>query len=231
MDKRVHYLIGIDTETCNGFTENGKLDLSQSLVYDIGWNITNKKGKIYKTRSFVIYEVFVLLKDVMQSAYYADKIPQYEEDIKNGTRKLVRFSTAHKIFLQDIKEYRAKAVFAHNASFDVRALNNTLRYLTQSRKRFFFPFGIEIWDTLKMARQTIARQKGYESFCRANNFMTKHKTPRCRCTAEVLYKYLTGDLDFQENHTGLEDVLIETYILMACFKTHKSFVKKLWARR
>ena len=43
------YLIGIDTETCNGLMDtDGKLDLSQSLVYDIGWQVTDKKGKSFK---------------------------------------------------------------------------------------------------------------------------------------------------------------------------------------
>ena len=45
MDKRKKYLIGIDTETTNGLVdEKGKLDLSNSLVYDIGYQIIDKKG-------------------------------------------------------------------------------------------------------------------------------------------------------------------------------------------
>ena len=39
MDKRIKYLMGIDTETCNGIVTDDKLDLSQSIVYDIGWAI------------------------------------------------------------------------------------------------------------------------------------------------------------------------------------------------
>ena len=59
MDKRINYLIGLDTETCNGFCmEDGKLDLTQSLVYDIGWAVTDKRGNIYKTRSFVVADIF-----------------------------------------------------------------------------------------------------------------------------------------------------------------------------
>ena len=42
MDKRINYLIGLDTETCNGIVTGDKLDLSQSLVYDLGWVITDK---------------------------------------------------------------------------------------------------------------------------------------------------------------------------------------------
>lgn len=230
MDKRIHYLIGLDTETCNGIVINDdKLDLSQSLVYDIGWNICDKRGNIYKTRSFVIYETFVGMKDVMTSAYYADKIPMYWEEIKNGTRQLKRLLTIYKIFREDVAEYNIDTVFAHNARFDLNALNNTIRYITKSKIRFFFPREIEIWDTLKMARQTIGKQKTYIRFCEENGYMTKHKTPRAQLTAEVLYRYITKDVDFEENHTGLEDVLIETTILVHCFRQHKKMEKRLFS--
>ena len=229
MDRRINYLMGLDTETCNGLAINGKLDLSQSIVYDIGWVVTDKRGRIYEQRSFVIYETFIGMKDVMQTAYYAEKIPMYWEQIKNGQRKLVRFSTMYNQFWEDVKKYNIKNTFAHNARFDYNALNNTIRYLTKSNRRFFFPRKIEIWDTLKMARQTIGRQSSYRKFCRMHGFMTAHRSPQCRLTAEVLYRYITGNVTFKESHTGLEDVLIETTIMVQCFRQHKKMEKRLFA--
>lgn len=221
--------MGVDTETANGIMVDDKLDLSQSIVYDIGWVITDKRGRIYKTRSFLIYEVFVAMKDVMSSAYYADKIPMYWEQVKSGQRKLVRFQTMYNAFWEDLKEYGVKAIFAHNAHFDYRALTNTMRWVTKSKRRFFFPYGVEIWDTLKMARQTIGKQKSYRAFCVRNGYMTKHKTPQVRLTAEILYRYISGVNDFDESHTGLEDVLIETKILVHCFRQHKKMECRLFA--
>ena len=130
LDRRIKYLMGVDTETCNGIMTDDKLDLSQSIVYDIGWVITDKQGRIYRERSFVIYEIFVGMKDVMQSAYYAEKIPMYWEQIKSGQRKLASFRTVLKTFRQDLKDFNCSTVFAHNARFDVNALNNTIRFLT-----------------------------------------------------------------------------------------------------
>lgn len=228
MDKRKHYLIGLDTETCNGIMVDDKLDLSQSLVYDIGWAVTDRKGNIYETKSFVIYEIFVGMKDVMRSAYYAEKIPRYWEDIKNGQRKLVSFYTMRNELLNDMAKYNCNTVFAHNAGFDLRALNNTERYITKSKYRFFFPFGTIIWDTLKMSNDTIVKQKSYTKFCDSNEYKTKHKPPRNRATAEILYRYITGNNDFSESHTGLEDVLIETEILAHCFRQHKKMRKLLY---
>ena len=228
MDRRINYLMGLDTETCNGLEIDGKVDLSQSIVYDIGWVITDKRGRIYKERSFIIYEVFVAMRDVMQSAYYADKIPMYWEQVKSGQRKLVRFSTMYNQFWEDVKNYNIRVAFAHNAMFDYRALNNTIRWITKSKKRFFFPRKIEMWDTLKMARQTIGKQKSYRKYCEINNFVTKHRVPQPRLTAEILYRYITGDVTFEESHTGLEDVLIETKILVHCFRQHKKMEKRLF---
>lgn len=230
MDRRIKYLMGVDTETCNGIDIDGnRVDLSQSLVYDIGWAICDKRGNVYRTRSFLIYEVFVAMKDVMASAYYADKIPMYWEQVKSGQRKLVRFQTMYNMFWNDIKEFGISAIFAHNAHFDYKALTNTIRWVYKSKKRFFFPRKIEIWDTLKMARQTIGKQPSYKRWCEKHEYMTKHKTPQVRLTAEVLYKYISGNNDFEESHTGLEDVLIEIKIMAHCFRQHKPMEYRLFA--
>lgn len=229
MDRRKKYILMIDTETCNGLVTDDGLDLTQSLVYDIGVAIVDKSGRVYDTKSFVIYETFVGMSDVMQSAYYAKKIPQYWEEIKSGNRRLVKWSTARWEIIKLMRAYNCKVMCAHNASFDNRALNNTQRYLTKSKYRFYFPYGFEWWDTLKMARQIYGKQKGYQMFCRSNNFMTKHKTPQVRLTAEILHRYLSGDLTFEEQHTGLEDVLIEANILAQCLRQHKPLDKRLWS--
>lgn len=231
IDKRKTYLMGIDTETCNGLmTEDGKLDLSQSLVYDIGWGIIDKKGKVYKTRSYVVAEIF-LDKSLMRGAYYAEKIPQYWEDIKNGKRVLTSFWKIRKKFLADRKEFKSNIVFAHNAFFDYTALNNTVRYLTGSRVRYFFPYGMEIWDTLKMARDVFSKSPMYSLYCQKNGYLTAHKVPQNRLTAEILWRYISGNPDFLESHTGLEDVLIEKEILVHCLKTHKKIRKTLFKKR
>jgi len=222
--------IGIDTETANGLTdENGKVDLSNSLVYDVGWAIIDKKGKVYLTRSFVVAEIF-LDPDLMKSAYFAEKIPQYWKDIKAGKRVLTTFRNIRFQFMCDRKKYNCTTVFAHNAYFDYNALNCTLRYLTGSKQRYFFPRSVELWDTLKMSRDVIGKTKRYSEFCQTNNYLTNHKTPQNRLTAEILWKYLSGDNNFVESHTGLEDVQIESEIFVYCLKSRKKMRRRLFER-
>lgn len=228
MDKRKTYICVLDTETCNSLTtEDGKIDLSQSLVYDIGYQIIDKKGNVYLKRSFMVADFFIGEKELMKSAYFADKIPQYWKDYKQGKRKLKLFKHIRWILKEDLKNFNCSIICAHNANFDLTALNNTQRYLTCSKWRWFFPYGVEIWDSLLMARDTIGKQKSYTAYCQKNGYMTKHKTPQVRLTAEILYRYLSGDENFEESHTGLEDVEIESTILVSCLKQHKKMQKSL----
>lgn len=216
IDKRRTYYLTIDTETANG--------LEDPIVYDIGGCIHDKKGNIYETFSFIIYETFYGMKDLMKSAYYAYKIPQYEAQIKSGERKVVRFNTAKQKIKELCDEYEVKAIIAHNARFDYRSTTRTQRYLTKSKYRYFLPYGIPIWDSLKMAKDTICKQPTYQKWCAKNNFLTKNGKPRA--TAEILYKYISGDVNFKEDHTGLEDVLIEIAITCKCIAQHKPMRKE-----
>lgn len=208
----------IDTETTN--------DIDNPIVYDIGFSVVDKNGKVYKTYSFVVAETFIEEKNLMKLAYFADKIPLYENDIKNGSRVLKRFYNIRKILCETIKEYNIKKVVAHNSHFDYNALNLTQRWFTSSKYRYFFPFGIEIWDTLKMSREIFSNDKDYTNFCQRNNYTTKYG--KNRYTAEILYRYLTNNNDFIESHTGLEDTLIEKEILVECLKRKPDIDGRLW---
>lgn len=229
MDKRKTYYIVLDTETCNGIPlENGKADLSQSLVYDCGWAVVDRYGNVYEQRSFVVNDTFLHEHDLMTSSYYADKLPQYYREIWDGSRTPVYMTALRRALREDCKTYNVKAIIAHNARFDYRALTNTQRLYDFPHSRYFFPYGIEIWDSQKMAHDTICKQPTYRKWCEDNGYMTKHATPRPRETAEVLYRYISGDRDFVEAHTGLADVMIEKDIFAKCMAQHKKMRKKLF---
>lgn len=226
IDKRKNYYIVLDVEGQGDATRKPHADTA--LIYDIGMAVVDKKGNTYETRSLVIYDTFVLEKDLMKSAYYAKKFPQYYKDLDNGTREMVTIFTAKKELANLCKDYGVKAIMAHNARYDYNGLNDTLRYITKSKLRWFFPYGIEIWDTQKMAHDTICKQKTYIKWCETNGYMTKHKKPRPQEKAEVLYKYISGDNTFIESHTGLEDVMIEKEIFAKCIRQHKPMRKLLF---
>lgn len=227
IDRRHIYGICLDTETANTIDNDGVLDMTNVLFYDLGFQVVDSHGRTYgKKFSFVNSDIFLHEKELMKSAYYAKKIPQYWKDIWAGKRKVATTAEIRKVLCEVVKEYDCKFVCAHNAMFDSRALNNTQRWVTKSRFRYFLPYGLEWWDTLKMARSVMGKMPTYRKFCEENGYLTKRG--QLRFTAEICYRFITKDNTFEESHTGLEDVEIETEILRYCHRQHKPMKKKLW---
>lgn len=218
MDKRISYYVVLDTETAN--------TLDDPMMYDIGGAVVDKRGKVYETFSFIIYDVFCADRSLFDTAYYAEKRPLYEAQITKGDRKIVGIYTARRHLHDLCERWNVKAIIAHNARFDYRSTNGTLRYLTKSKCRYFLPYGIPLWDTLKMAQDTICKQPTYVRWCDRNGYLQKNGKPRA--TAEILYRYITQNNEFIEDHTGLEDVLIEKEIFSKCMAQHKTMRKSAW---
>ena len=229
IDRRRHYILVLDTETANTLINpNGSMDMSSVLVYDCGWQVINTHGTVYERASYINSDIFYKERELMLSAYYAKKIPMYEQQIKEGSRIVANTYQIRKAMCDTIAKWGIKEVAAHNARFDYNALNIIQRYTTKSKYRYWFPYGIEIWDTMKMAKSVILQMPTYRKFCEANGFITK--TGKLSCTAENLYRFIIKDPTFVEAHTGLEDVEIESQILAYCYRQHKKMSKKLFEK-
>lgn len=224
IDHRKKYGIMIDTETANG--------LECPLFYDVGWQVIDSHGNKYIERSFVNADVFLNHKDLMNTCYYKDKLPNYWQDIKSGKRILTSMFVIREQLKVDCELYGCKFICAHNARFDYKALNGTQRYITKSKYRYFVPYGLEWWDTLAMARSLLNTKHSYLRFCvkhntidneGVNSHLTKNGKPRF--TAEIIYQYITDNPSFIESHMGLEDVDIERQILAWCKRQHKKMKK------
>ena len=208
----------VDGETCNTPKINGQLDYQSGQVYDLGGRVIDEMGNIYDEFDIVINDVFFGMDSQMKDAYYADKIPQYLEDMRMGKRKIVGIWDAYRIVRDMCKKWDVRVVVAHNARFDITTLNSTLRYLTKSFKRYFFPYGMRVVDSMKVAKMVLKNNQNYHQFCKENGYMTNTKNPRPRYTAEVLWRYFSGDNSFNEAHTGLADVEIESQIFVKCLE-------------
>lgn len=219
IDKRKKYVLVLDTETTNNIFTQKEND---GLVYDLGFGVYDKKGKEYESYSFVISDIFDNEKELMQTAYYNWKLPQYYEELEKGTRKRISIFQAKKFVREIMEKYNIKEVYAYNMAFDYQTLNNTLRYVSKSKIRYFFPYGTKVCCIWNMACQVLGTQK---TFIKENVINEKGNLIT---NAERLYQYISKDKDFQEKHTGLEDVRIESKIMAKCFAQHKKMSKNIY---
>ena len=212
-----HFYLVLDIETAN-FTED-------ALAYDVGIAIIDRYGRVYAKFSFVCYDIFELEKELMTSAYYARKIPEYYEDIASGERVVATLYEIRKVIHELCNEYQVKAIMAYNAYFDITGLNTTQRYVTKSKYRYFLPYGIPVHCIWHMACQTICSQKKYYNFCMENGLVSN--SGNIKTSAESVYAFLTNNPDFEEEHKGLEDVLIEAEIFAECIKKKKKMSRNI----
>lgn len=216
MRKKDLYIVG-DIETAN-FAED-------ALAYDVGLAIIDRQGNVYDRKSFIVSEIFVNEPDLMQSAYYSKKIPEYLADIERGGREVATFYKVVALLKEWNTKYKPKAFLAYNAFFDMSGLNRTQRYITKSKYRYALPYGLQVQCIWHMACQTICSQKKYYDFCIENGFVSK--SGNISTSAETVYRFLTNNPTFQEEHKGLEDVEIEAQIFAECIKKHKKMNRKI----
>lgn len=135
LDRRRKYYFVLDCETAtlpfvNEFPQSARKDIaiSKPLIYDIGWQIVDNKGKVYRKKSYLITEIFSI-PSVFNTAYYANKRPFYLEKIRKGEIEVVSWERASSEMLVDMAE--AVAVGAYNSMFDYKkAISFTEEYVT-----------------------------------------------------------------------------------------------------
>ena len=213
---RNHKYILIDTETANG--------LDNPLCYNIAWKIIDRMGNVYAEGNYINRDIFFGMRDLMETAYYANKIPQYLDQIAAGEIKVASWYEIKKIFREMCEAYNVRAIIAHNARFDYRSCTVTQRYETCSKYRYFFPKGVEVWDTLTMARDVMGNRTSYKKWCENNGYVLKNGQPRL--TAEILYRYISQMQDFEEEHKAMEDVSIECEIFWYLTSRKKAMRRK-----
>ena len=190
----------LDTET---------LGVADPRVYNLGWLVYDTAdGKVLSARDYLIKELYDN-SELMSSAYYANKIPLYEEMLADGKCRRIKWTYALRRLKREMKG--VDGIYAFNSRFDNRSIAITCEMLNTVN-----PTADGITDIWKgMANPNITSTREYQEFCKAHGKMTKHKKPRCRENAETLFAYLTKNPNYIEQHTALADCEIELAILLA----------------
>lgn len=207
MGKRKYVLV-IDVEgTRKGF------------AYDIGCAICDLNGEVYASYSAIVAEVFFGKWQEMHTAYYADKIPEYGARVVNRNTQIKGIETIRYEILEMMKEYGVATVAAYNVAYDKGALNRTITDITDGYITEFFPSDITVWDIWGMACETILQRKAYKNMAVSNGWISEKGN--IKSSAECAYRYISDNKAFEEEHMGLDDVLIEILIMAATIATKK----------
>ena len=194
--------------------------IGRPLVYDLGFAICDKTGFIYEKRSFVISEIFDDVK-LMSTAYYASKLPIYYKGLETGEFTKVTFAEARAEFLQLMETYNVNTICAYNLMFDMRALKNTTENLYGKGKRFLTSEykDVDLLCIWSYACEVLYTQKTFSKVAVEQGWLTEKGN--MQTSAEIGWRYITGDYGFSEQHTGFEDVKIECQILAKCISQNK----------
>ena len=209
--KKERYLMFIDTETI------GTLNVKESVLpFEIGMKVYDTETKsIVKEKSYLVRKFFNN-KYIMLSTFSATKYPDYFEKLENDKRyKTCSVNDIMQDITKTISRYSIKIMVAHNGNFDKTAIGRLCEDFGIDN-----PFeNLDLLDTMEISK-IITFSQDYANYCIANKdrlnsvkdscFITN--SGRVRTTAQAIYCYLTDNADFEEAHTGLEDIDIEIEI-------------------
>ena len=202
-----------DTET---------IGLDKPFCYNIGYIIISD-GEIVLKRDFVVEQIWHNLP-LFSTAYFADKRPLYIDSMKKRLTKMDKFGYICQQMRRDFKAFEVQKAFAYNSPFDERVFAFNCEWFKCSNPLDNMPIG-----DIRAFVQKYLVGKVYKNFCEDYGFFTE--SGNYSTTAENVYKFVSGNLEFVEDHTALSDSLIENAILNACVECGADLTEELAAVR
>lgn len=188
-------------------TETTSLD--KPFCYNIGYVIADTANwEILCKRSFVVEQIWHNLP-LFSSAYYADKRTIYVSAMRSRKCSMDKFGYICQQMIRDFRNFEVECAFAYNSSFDEKVFNFNCDWYKCSN-----PFdNIPIKDIRGFVHAFLV-DDSFKAFCDENSYYTE--SGNYSTTAETIYRYLTFNTDFIEEHTALKDSEIEYEILKTC---------------
>lgn len=184
------------------------------LIYDIGLIVAklddDETFTIQEKHQYLITEVFDN-RELFDTAFYSKKRPKYYGLIRSATRKGITLKMPLKEALAKIRklkrDYDITKVVAYNSDYDVSAFDKTCDYYHKAN-----PIAeMEEVCIYALSGMYIHSTEDYRKWCEDNNFITTGGY--YNTNAETTFRFILGDIEFVEEHTGLSDCLIELDIL------------------
>ena len=200
-------ILTLDTETA---------DLSGN-VYDVGYIIHDRAGNKLTRFNALVSEIFTDA-DIMMGAFYAKKLfSHYAPMLDAGEIRMQSWQFIIDRLRSDIALYNVSTIAAYNIGFDMRAMNQTHRALTDEIKVLESP--CKILDIWQFACEVKLNNRNYKRIALSLGWISP--AGNIKTGAEFAYRFCSGDHGFIEDHTALSDCQIEVEILRQCFASKK----------
>ena len=188
-----------DTET---------IGLDKPFCYNIGYIILSDRGEKLLEREYVVEQIWHNLP-LFETAYYANKRQLYVQAMRAHAVKMDKFGYICSQMRRDFKQYEVNCAYAFNSPFDEKVFNFNCDWF-----KCINPFDdVPIYDIRGMVHHFLVDNE-YRAFCEKYERFTD--TGNYSTTAETVFQYVTGNTDFEEAHTALNDSEIEATILFTC---------------
>lgn len=189
-----------DTETAG--------TMKNPFAYNIGYTIYDTdKHETLVSKDFVVEQIWHNIP-LFNSAYYADKRPIYVNRMRARKTKMSKFGYICQEMIRDFEKYGVSSAYAYNSPFDDNVFNTNCDWY-----KCVNPFdNIPIFDIRGYVHNFLINDE-YIEFCEKHECFTEQGN--YSTTAETVYKFITKNTEFEEEHTALADSLIELEILLA----------------
>ena len=187
-----------DTET---------VSVNKPFCYNIGYVIYNTDtDEMLVKKDFVVEQIWHNMP-LFSTAYYADKRPIYVSRMRAKKTKMDKFGYICKEMIKDLNTFNVEYAYAYNSSFDEKVFEYNCDWFKCNN-----PFDtVPIIDIRGNVHNRIAFTDDFQNFCEQNNQFTD--SGNYSTTAETVYRYLTNNMEYTEEHTALSDSLDELRIL------------------
>jgi hypothetical protein len=153
--------------------------------------------------------------------YYADRLDRYAMYVDNGLYQVQPFAYIMAVMQKIIDKYDIAYATAYNSGFDFPRIRQACE-----RANIACPLDSLVeFDLLFGACETLGQQKTFRKFVDSNELFTA--TGNRSSGAETMYRYLTLEPTFIEEHTGLADIDIEMQILDRVLRQKKRLSMKI----
>lgn len=184
-------------------------DIKKPFCYNIGYVIVSTETKqVLVSKDFVVEQVWHNPM-LFTTAYYADKRPLYIDAMRAHRTIMDKFGYICREMARDFVAFNVTDAYAYNSDFDERVFQYNCDWF-----KCINPFdNITIHDIRGFAHKFLVNDD-YLAFCEQNEYFTE--SGNYSTTAETMFRYVSHNNDFIEEHTALADAVIEKDILFAC---------------